>query len=339
MGQPDLTTYQQSADRAVEWLAGQMKEDGSFQVPVEDLACYYKAPYLFSISGKIQEANHMLSYIQRAFGRGNGDFTTSPDLKSENGNFIEYWAYMNGWIALTAQKMGRFDVAYRAYDYLQAFYHPRHGGFTTQKPYGQNDNTIDVLTTAHLGLVALYLGDLRKAKTVGHLIQTFLVLQPNKQEGFYLRLQDDGELITDFAEDSSLFFQVNATQHNQAYFMLGYPIAFLGKLYAATNESRYIDTAKEYLEFLLTCQGNLRTFHYSHKVAWGAAILARITKDARYMELAKGIADYLVQTQSPDGRWLSDQPAYTFFDQTAEIAIWMREISSELFPHANPQKS
>jgi len=57
------------------------------------------------------------------------------------------------------------------------------------------------------------------------------------------------------------------------------------------------------------------------------------------MELAKGIADYLVQTQSPDGRWLSDQPAYTFFDQTAEIAIWMREISSELFPHANPQKS
>jgi len=324
-----FTTYQQSADRAVEWLAGQMKEDGSLQVPVEDLACYYKAPYILFISGKIQEANHMLSYIQKTFGQENGDFTTSPDLKSVNGNFIEYLAYMNGWIALTAQKMGRFDVAYRAYDYLQSFYHPRQGGFTTQKPYGQSDNTMDVLTTAHLGLVALYLGDLKKAKTAGHLIQTFLFLQPNIHEEFYLRLNDNGELITDFAEDSSLFFQVHATHPNQTYFMLGYPIAFLGKLFAATNESRYIDTAKEYLEFLLTCQGNLRTFHYSHKVAWGAAMLARITKNEQYADLARSIADYLVQTQNQDGRWLQDEPAYTFFDQTAEIAIWMREICSE----------
>jgi hypothetical protein len=290
-----FTTYQQSADRAVEWLAGQMKEDGSLQIPVEDLACYYKAPYMLFISGKIQEANHMLSYIQKTFGQENGDFTTSRDLKSVNGNFIEYWAYMNGWIALTAQKMGRFDVAYRAYDYLQSFYHPRQGGFTTQQPYGQSDNTMDVLTTAHLGLVALYLGDLKKAQTAGHLIQTFLFLQPP----------------------------------NQTYFMLGYPIAFLGKLFAATNDSRYIDTAKEYLEFLLTSQGNLRTFHYSHKVAWGAAILAKVTNDARYVDLARSIADYLVQTQGQDGRWLQDEPAYTFFDQTAEIAIWMREICNE----------
>ncbi len=324
-----LRTYQQSADRAVKWLVEQMKEDGTFQVAMEDLAFYYKAPYVLYISGKIQEANHLLSYIQRAFGQENGDFTTSSALKSVNGNFIEYWAYLNGWIALTAQKMGRFDVAYRAYDYLQSFYHPRHGGFTTQKPYGQNDNTSDVLTSAHLGLVALYLGDLTKAKTAGHFLQTVLFRQPHPPHGFYLRLQDDGELITNFAKDSSMFFQVHATQPNQAYFMLGYPIAFLGKLFAATNDSRYIDTAKDYLEFLLGCQGNLRAFHYSHKVAWGAAIVGRITKDAHYLELATSIADFLVHTQSPDGRWLPDQPAYTYFDQTAEIAIWMREISGE----------
>ena len=127
-----------------------------------------------------------------------------------------------------------------------------------------------------------------------------------------------------------IFFLVSATKPDQAYFMLGYPIAFLGKLYSATQDPHYLHPAKEYLEFLLKCQGNLRAFHYSHKVAWGAAMLARLTQESRYSALAKDITNYLVTTQSPDGRWLTDQPAYTYFDQTAEIAIWMKEISNEL---------
>ena len=106
MEQQVLKTFQSSADRAVGWLLGQMNNDGTLQLPAEDLACYYKVPYLLFVSGKMQEANRMLSYIQRAFGRKNGDFTTSGNLKSENGNFIEYWAYMNGWISLNRTKDG-----------------------------------------------------------------------------------------------------------------------------------------------------------------------------------------------------------------------------------------
>ena len=330
MDQQILLTYQQSSERAVEWLAAQLKNDGSLQASPHDLACYYKAPYLFFISGKIEEANRMLSYIHKTFGLENGDFASSKDGKSENVAFVEYWAYMNGWIALAAQKMGRFDVAYPASDYLQSFFHPTLGGFTTRNPYGQSDNTVDVLTTAHLGLVALYLGNLQQAKSAGQLMQTILSLQPNTTKGFFLRLNDKGNLITEFPEESALFFFVSTTQPNQAYFMLGYPIAFLGKLYSATQDSHYLDTAKEYLERLLTSQGNLRTFHYSHKVAWGSAMISKFTKDPKYTELATSIADYLVTTQNPDGRWLTDQPAYTFFDQTAEIAIWMKEIRCEL---------
>ena len=325
-----LLTYQHSSERAVEWLAAQLNNDGSFQVSPHDLACYYKAPYLLCISGKIEEANRVLSYIHKTFGRENGDFATSQDGKSENVAFVEYWAYMNGWIALAAQKMGRFDVAYPAYDYLQTFFHPKLEGFTTRNPYGQSDNSVDVLTTAHLGLVALYLGNQKKAKAAGQLIQTILSLQPNTKKGFFLRLNGEGNLITDYPKESALFFHVSATQPDQAYFMLGYPTAFLGKLYSATQDPHYLHLAREYLEFLLTCQGNLRAFHYSHKVAWGAAMLARLTKDPRYTALAKDITDYLVATQSQDGRWLTDQPAYTFFDQTTEIAIWLKEISNEL---------
>ncbi|MGH3672946.1 MAG: hypothetical protein ACRDSH_20330 [Pseudonocardiaceae bacterium] len=43
------------------------------------------------------------------------------------------------------------------------------------------------------------------------------------------------------------------------------------------------------------------------------------------------IADHLLDIQDPSGAWLIDQPAHTTFDQTAEISIWLQEISAELF--------
>lgn len=324
-----MEKYRQSADRAVEWLASQLKSDGSYGSTITDLASYYKSPYLLSLSGKFEEANTVLSYIKKAFMRDNSDFTTAGDLKSENGAFVEYWAYMNGWIALTSQKMGRFDVAYPAYQYIKSFYHPKHGGFITNNP-GQANNVVDVFTTAHLGLTALYFGELDKAISAGKLLQRFLELQPEKKSGFYLRLTNDGKLITDFPENAAIFLVVSAVQPNQAYFMIGYPIAFLGKLYKATGNTLYLDTAKDYLDFTLRCHNNIRGFHFSHNVAWGAAIIANLTREAIYVELSTDIADYLLSIQEPDGAWLTEQPAHIYFDQTAEIAIWLREISAEL---------
>jgi len=92
----------------------------------------------------------------------------------------------------------------------------------------------------------------------------------------------------------------------------------------------HLEAARDYLDFALSCRGNLRTFYFSHKVAWGAAALARITGDQRCVELATAIADHLLEIQDPSGAWLTDQPPHTTFDQTAEIAIWLKEISAEL---------
>lgn len=325
-----LEKYKQSADRAVKWLVLQLKSDDSYGSNINDLASYYKSPYLFSLSGKLEKANRMLNHIKKKFMRKNGDFTTSSEMKSENGAFVEYWAYMNAWITLAAQKMGRFDIAYPAHRYLKSFYHPKPGGFTTNQPYGQANNVVDIFSTAHLGLTSLYFGDLEVARAAGNLLQSSWSLQPHKKSECYLRLTPEGKLITDFPADAAIFFVVSAKQPHQAYFMIGYPIAFLGKLYQATGEARYLNTARDYLDFALTCHDNIRSFHFSHKVAWGAAIIANLTKETKYLELATDIADYLLSIQESSGAWLTDQPAHTSFDQTAEIAIWLKEISAEL---------
>ena len=111
--------------------------------------------------------------------------------------------------------------------------------------------------------------------------------------------------------------------------MIGYPIAFLGKLYLATTDSEYLATALNYLDFTMGCHSSIRAFHFSHKVAWGAAIIAGITKEGKYTAFAEKIVDHLLAIQDADGAWLKNEPAHTSFDQTAEIAIWLREIISE----------
>lgn len=326
----NLQKYETSAETAVNWLRSQLQDDGSYGVNRNDLAIYYKSAYLFYLSGQTEVAHRILNYIKNNFMREDGDFTTAGNIKTENGALNQYWGYINGWIAIASQKMGRFDIAYRAEEYLQLFYHPEQGGFTTAQPYGKGDNVVDVLTTAHLGLLALYFGDVAKSKSAGNLLQRFISIQPDIHTEFYLRLDGNGKLLTEFPADSAILYCVSAQQPHQAYFMLGYAIAFLGKLYQAIGEESYLDVAKIYLDFALSCHENIRCFNFSHKVAWGAAIVANLTKDAKYFDLSTSIADYLVSIQDAEGCWLKDEPPHTSFDQTAEIAIWLKEISAEL---------
>jgi hypothetical protein len=116
-----LQKYKHGSEKAVQWLMSHFKEDGSYGSNIQDLASYYKSPYLLYLSGRVEESYQLLAYIKHKFMQDNGDFVTAEDIKSENKAFGEYWAYINGWLALTAHKLGRFDVAYPAYQYLLSF--------------------------------------------------------------------------------------------------------------------------------------------------------------------------------------------------------------------------
>ncbi|MGH3853539.1 MAG: hypothetical protein ACRDR6_08580 [Pseudonocardiaceae bacterium] len=61
------TRYEQAADRAVEWLATRLRDDGSYGPEADDLACYYKSPYLFQLSGRTRDAARLLEFIRVRF--------------------------------------------------------------------------------------------------------------------------------------------------------------------------------------------------------------------------------------------------------------------------------
>jgi hypothetical protein len=331
----DRTRYEQVADRGVRWLTTRLSDDGSYGPRADDLACYYKSPYLFGLSGRPQQARQLLEFVRCRFLRPDYDFVTAAHHKSDNAAFNEYWVYPNGWLVMGAQRLGQFDTAYPAFEYLRSAHEPDREGFLTGGPCGGGDGETDALTTAHLGLVCLYMGDLPRAEGAGRWLARLMTLQPDLHAGLFLRLDRFGGLIREIPQDRAAFYMVSAHEPNQAYFMIGYPIAFLAKLYDATADEVYLNAARDHFEFTFSCEGNLRSSLTSHKVGWGAAVLARISNDHRCTELAVTIADHLVASQDPSGAWLVDLPAHTTFDQTAEISIWLQEISAELFTAKN----
>lgn len=323
------TAYEQAADRAVNWLAARLEDNGSYGDGIDDLACYYKSPYLFGLSGRPREAARVLAFIASRFMRADGDFVTSGSHKSNNVAFDEYWAYPNGWIAIGAQRQGRFDVAYPAWRYLREFQRPGDGGFRTSRA-PEPGVAADALTTAHLGLLALYVGELTRAEQAGHWLAGLLDVQSDLAVELLLRRDDSGTLVSDFPAQAAVFHTVRRCEAGQAYFMVGYPIGFLVKLFEATRRAEHLDAARRYLDFALSCEGDLRASPQSHKVAWGAALVARHDDRPHYRALATDIAEHLLGIQDPEGAWLAGEPAHTTFDQTAEIAIWLQQISAAI---------
>jgi hypothetical protein len=261
--------------------------------------------------------------------RPDGDLTTTGERKSENAAFQEYWAYPNGWIALGSLRLGRVDVAYPAFDYLRA-HDAACGGFFTHRRTADADDVVDALTTAHLGLLGLSFGDVRRAERAGGYLARLLAAQPDLDHGLHLRTDSDGRVVDEFPAEAGVFHLVSRTEPDQAYFMLGYPIAFLARLAELTGDRGHLRTAHDYLDFALSCEGNLRSSALSHKVAWGAAVLGRVAQAPRSLALAEQITAFLLEIQDASGAWLPAEPPHTTFDQTAEIAIWLQEIAVEL---------
>jgi hypothetical protein len=54
-----LEKYEQSAEKALNWLLQYLEEDGSYGSAINDLASYYKSPYLFQGKLKKQKAQEI----------------------------------------------------------------------------------------------------------------------------------------------------------------------------------------------------------------------------------------------------------------------------------------
>jgi hypothetical protein len=328
MDENALHDCRRAALRTVERLGADIASDGSLGEGCQDLACFYKLPYLMQLAGRAQQAHRLLDCIGDRFLSPDGDFLTSDGFKTADPVLALYPGYINGWVAMGAHKVGRFDLSFPAWNHLRGFWNTDLGGFAIDPGPGAANANIEVLMCAHLGLVALYLGDLGLATGAGRALQKFLSLQPAPQERLFLRMTGDAKLQTEFPAEAAGLHVVEAAQPAQAWFFVGYPMAFLARLFRATGEQQHLDAARGYFDFARRGAPRMVGEHFAHKVAWGAAELASLTGDAAHWRLAAEISERLIAAQDPDGVWMADQPAHTRMDQSAEVATWLLEIAA-----------
>lgn len=207
------------------------------------------------------------------------------------------------------------------------------GGFTLTRPGDPRHPIVELLATAHVGTLALYVGDLVTAQAAARVVCEFDERQPDKVRGMHLCMDGAGRFVTTYPEGDKPFYFLDAGSPGQFYFTPGYAAAFLGQMHQLTGEAVYLVSARSLVDFASTSRGVFDT-HFSHKLGWGAAVLYRITGEDRYRDIALRVADVLVALQDPDGPWFGARPLHVSLDQTAECALWLRVIPAEIAARA-----
>ncbi|HWM88213.1 MAG TPA: hypothetical protein VNO33_20305 [Kofleriaceae bacterium] len=319
-----------SAHHAVARLASELREDGSYGPRHQDLASYYKSPALFLAAGRWDLADRVLGFIAQRFLREDGDFQTPEAGKTDDPELAARPGYPNGWIAVAAQRLGRFEVSEPAWSHFKRYFHPGLGGGCVEGPHEPGAaRRIDMLMTAHLGLSALFFGDGEVAHRAEQVLVRFLDQQPEPAARMLLRMDESGALVQELAGEQTRDHQVRADASDQAWPSIGHAIGFLALLHRITGSGEALRAARGYLDFALACPvlpGEPR----AHQVAWAAALLGEISQAPPYFDLSVAIARVLMAGQGSGGLWRDadgDVAPHTSFDQTAETALCLLEIA------------
>lgn len=294
--------------------------------PIEkDLACYFKLPMFLLNAGKKDLAKQTLDFIFEKFYKKNGDFFSHTDLKSVKPEYLQFWTYFNGWI-LRAALLMKYEIPPIAIQYFKSM-RLDNGAFAmnlTESPI------TDVLTTAHHGLFYLTASKNNWDKSAANFLKQAFDNQPEIDSRFLLRFDEKIKPIMDYNPDEQLFYSIEKNNKEQLYFMMAYPCAFLTQYYKVHKDSSALNTAKQYMEFILSCGDVIYSSRFSHKTAWAASLLYAETNEQKYLDVVQKITAYFISIQDNDGLWFQSEGENVYWDQSAEIGCWFSEIIENL---------
>ena len=315
-----MNEFKIARDLGANWLEAQIKNDGIIGDSIAGITSYYKVPAALQVCGKTQQANKMIDWIRNFGLKTDGDFDPRPQGELKN-----YWyTYYNSWVVVGAQRLGQFDIAQKGMDFIKKFWDKESGGFFFYVEKRDQNKYQDLWVVAGNGIAAIYTGELEIAESVGKWMQTLMDLQPEYPKKLYSVFNKSEGLITEFNEDDIRFVMSANAERDQYFFHPGIATGFLCRLYLYTDEKKWLQLAKKYMLIAENSSDYLWNTLRAGKVAWGNALLYRITKEKKYYEMSIRAGKNIISQQTKSGYWGMEEMSR--IDITAELVYWLDEV-------------
>lgn len=315
--EPFCDRLRQARDRACGFLLTQQHDDGSLGKHERGVADCYKALMAFEVCGETRAATRLCRWIRQNGLLPTGDFGPRP---SQSSNFS--YPYLNAWIIWGACRLGQYDLAHRGMQFLLTFQDRETGGFYSTAAEHGAEGKQDLWVIAACGLAALATGKMGVARRAGEWLRHMFDLQPDFPRRLYLvYTRAQGLHFAPDPGDHQIRYVVESDSgSDQFFFAPGIAAAFLGQLFQATGEKRWIPLAKDYLVLAEVASEYLYGLLRAGKVGWGATILYQVTGEIKYLEMARRVGETLLQLQGRSGAWAESTDEVIEF--TCEMVVW-----------------
>ena len=333
LGQRQFSEWRAAAERGRSWLAAQLDAGAPLGDGPPDVNCLRKLVWVFAGHGdRVHAFRAADAVVERCFEHGRLKRPADEDWTGAA-------PYGLGWLICGAQMVNRYDLSRLCLAELEGFFDEKTGAaFSRPSADAQRPTEIDLGIQGAPLMANVATGSLERAAAAGRFLGRMLDEQPHLEERLYCFYDLENGFVTEFEERRRLAAVLERKLQCQPHANLGLSVCALAKLYEATGEVEFLDSARGYFEFQLRCAQDLFSHAQHHKCGWAGALLWRHTGEQKYLDAAIRIADNVAHAGLPDGRWVADiffqriedQPLDYTVAMTCDATLWLRLIADEL---------
>lgn len=319
----------EASAKGLAWLQGRCGTTEEWTAFPHPLYTYHKVPCLMALSGMQEHCRRALLWIREKLMLPDGDILAAPVTGEETPKHA--MTFEKAWIAIAAQMTGRFDLSFAIARFLAAHQGGSTGAVYDLDPKGKTEPSAHVPVTATAGQLFLYCGMLNEARLAGRFLSKVLEMQPEGDK-FYVRIYDDGKLVTKFPRADAAGYVVSANNSKTSLGNVSVPAVFLCQLHVATGESVWREAALDYYTYAEACAPDSTVLEDGASLAWAAAWLYNITRRRVYYDAAGQITQSWIDLQKPDGSWTAKGKSRddgATIALTARSALYLTETARE----------
>ncbi|HZQ90928.1 MAG TPA: hypothetical protein VFA60_03970 [Terriglobales bacterium] len=331
--------YRASVDRAMGWILSHQEPDGSFG-PVETMSHYMVLGASMLYTGHADAAAALMRAMKALFVAQDGSFD-APEVRAGRKSALLERGYAPAWVIYSSHVNLAYDISLRAMPHLLMLQDPVSGGmFGTGDDATRRKGIVNCAVTCVAGESALTTGYVAEAMRMGDHILNLVASNSDLGVCFYPIWDTERGLRTDVDAPASPNMPrvIERFGNNQHHYLTGMMIAFLSDLYRVSGESKYLDAALTVYEFAAGGSEEIYQTTLAHKFAWGSSWLYRTTQNAKHLESACRVCDYLVAHQEKDGSFVhwalvksADEWSYSpRLNITAQFALWISRTEALL---------